>query len=497
MHIRMVKLALVLLLVVCLGKSLPMWAQSTSTGSVAGSVTDTTGAVVAGAVVTLTDIGTNTSRTATTNGSGRYIYVDVNPGIYSIAVTKAGFATTKSDNQEIKVGASLTLNLSLQVGGANAVVEVTTAGTELQTMNATVGNTITSLTLDNLPSLGRDVSSFVELQPGVSPDGSVAGAVLDQSYFSLDGGNNSSDMDGSQNVYFTSMAGDPTGGVATQANLGVAQGGGPTGVLPTPQDSVEEFKVNTAGQTADFNSSAGSEVKVVTKRGTNAWHGTGYEYYKDNNWSSNSWQNDFNNVPLPSFHYSRFGGAIGGPLVPKEILGGKTYFFANYEGFRFPNSETINEARPFAGIDRGKHNRSRNWRRDLLGSVDPRGIGINPLVQQIWQKYEPQSNAACTLNECDGANELGFTANVALPTISNFAVGRVDHDFGAKWHFMSSYRWNKLTSSNDNQIDIGGFFPGDTLGVPASISKGPLQSQYVGSGADHQHQHKHHQRLPL
>ena len=99
-------------------------------------------------------------------------------------------------------------------------------------MNATVGNTITSLTLDNLPSLGRDVSSFVELQPGVSPDGSVAGAVLDQSYFSLDGGNNSSDMDGSQNVYFTSMAGDPTGGVATQANLGVDRWAGPRACCP-------------------------------------------------------------------------------------------------------------------------------------------------------------------------------------------------------------------------------------------------------------------------
>ena len=224
MYIRSVKLALVLLLVVCVGNSLPAWAQSTSTGTVAGSVTDPTGAVVAGATVTLTDIATNTARTTTTNASGRYIYVDVNPGIYSITVSKTGFATIKTENQEVKVGASLTLNLALQVGGANVVVEVTAVGNELQTMNATVGNTITSLTLDNLPSLGRDVSSFVELQPGVSPDGSVAGAVVDQSYFSLDGGNNSSDMDGSQNVYFTSMAGDPTGGVATQNNLGVRGG---------------------------------------------------------------------------------------------------------------------------------------------------------------------------------------------------------------------------------------------------------------------------------
>jgi len=475
MHIRSVKLALVLLLVVCVGNSLPAWAQSTSTGTVAGSVTDPTGAVVAGAAVTLTDTSTNVARTTTTNKDGRYIYVDVNPGIYSITVSKAGFSTIKTENQEVKVGASLTLNLSLQVGGTNVVVEVTTVGTELQTMNATVGNTITSLTLDNLPSLGRDVSSFVELQPGVSPDGSVAGAVVDQSYFSLDGGNNSSDMDGSQNVYFASMAGDPTGGVATQNNLGAGVGG-PTGVLPTPQDSVEEFKTNTAGQTADFNSSAGAEVKVVTKRGTNAWHGTGYEYYKDNNWSSQSWQNDYNHVPLPSFHYSRFGGAIGGPLISKEILGGKTYFFANYEGFRFPNSETVNKNVPSPALIAGNITDPTTGQVFSLKNADPRGIGINPLVQQIWKTYEPQSNAACTQNLCDSANILGFTANVALPITSNFAVGRVDHDFGAKWHFMSSYRWNKLNSSTDNQIDIGGFFPGDTKGVPASIAKGPLQS---------------------
>lgn len=274
MRIRNVKLSLVLLLVVCVGSALPAWAQSTSTGIVGGVVTDQTGAVVADVTVTLTDVATNTTRTATTTATGRYIYVDVNPGFYNISVTKAGFATTRTERQEVKVGAALAVNLTLQVGGGNTVVEVTAVGNELQTMNATVGNTITSLTIDSLPGLGRDVSTFIVLQPGVSPDGSVAGAVVDQSTFTLDGGNNSNDMDGSMNVYTKSFAGDPTGGVANQASLGPSQlgtgVGGATGVLPTPQDSVEEFKVNTAGQTADFNSSAGSEVKVVTKRGTDA-----------------------------------------------------------------------------------------------------------------------------------------------------------------------------------------------------------------------------------
>ncbi len=226
-------------------------------------------------------------------------------------------------------------------------------------------------------ALGRDVSTFLTLQPGISPDGSVAGAAVDQSYFSLDGGNNTNDMDGSMSVYTTSFAGDPTGGIANQS-AGVAAGA--TGVIPTPADSVEEFKTNTANQTADFNSSAGAEVKVVTKRGTNAFHGTAYEYYLDNNFSANTWDNKFNaiqngtpNVP-PSFHYSRFGGAIGGPLISKELLGGKTYFFANYEGFRYPNSTPINKEVPSANMKLGiLQDPAGNLYN--LQALDPRGIG--------------------------------------------------------------------------------------------------------------------------
>jgi Carboxypeptidase regulatory-like domain len=496
MQIRSVKLPLVLLLVICAGSAPSAWAQSTSTGTVAGSVTDPSGAVVEGASVTLTDTATNTARPATTNATGRYIYVDVKPGIYTIAVSKAGFETTKAENLEVKVGASLTLSLALQVGGANVVVEVSAVGNELQTMNATVGNTITNLTIDNLPSLGRDVSTFIALQPGVSPDGSVAGTVVDQSAFSLDGGNNTNDMDGSMNVYTKSFAGDPTGGVANQNSVGPSEAGkgvgGATGVLPTPQDSVEEFKVNTAGQTADFNSSSGSEVKVVTKRGTDAWHGTGYEYYKDNNWSSNSWQNNHNDpiTPIPSFHYNRYGAAIGGPLIPKAVLGGKTYGFFNYEAFNFPNSETIVRNVPSPTLRLGL------LTDDATGAIynlnptavtyngitypgtanDPRGIGINPLVQGIWNKYEPATNANCAQTLCDSSNVQGFSANLAQPTSSKFAVGRVDHDFSPKWHFMSSYRWFELKAAADSQVDIGGFFPGDTLGTPASQSNLPQQA---------------------
>jgi hypothetical protein len=262
------KSALVLLLLlVCVGGALPLWAQSTSTGTIAGTITDPSGAVVPGATVVVTDISTNVGRNTTTNKDGRYVFVDVNPGTYNISISKSGFATTKADKQEVNVGAAVTLNLSLQVGGANVVVEVQATGVELQTMNATVGNTVTAIAIDNLPSIGRDVNTFIEMQPGVSAGGDVAGAVNDQSYFSLDGGNNTNDMDGSGGVYTNTqqglVIGDPTGGMSVQSFTY----GAPSGVMPTPADSVEEFKVNTAGQTADFNSSAGAEIKVVTKRG--------------------------------------------------------------------------------------------------------------------------------------------------------------------------------------------------------------------------------------
>lgn len=518
MVFRTMRVTLFLFLVACLADVLPAWSQSTSTGTVAGVVTDASGAMVSGATVTLTDTATNTPRTTTTNDTGRYIFVDVNPGTYNIDVTKQGFSTTKIANQEVKVGVALNVNPMLQVGGTNVIVEVQATGAELQTMNATVGNEVTSVAINNLPSLGRDVNTFIELQPGVGTGGDVAGAVTDQSTFTLDGGNNTNDMDGNGSVYLGTqiglIVGDPTGGVAT------ANGqtwGVPSGVVPTPADSVEEFKVNTAGQTADFNSSAGAEVKVVTKRGTSAFHGTVYDYYKDNNWSSNTWQNNWLNyittpvpmhVDLPSYHYSRFGAALGGPITSKEILGGKTFFFANYEGFRYPSAETIARNVPSPALQLGLLSDSAapgqidynlnnapvtyngvtypaNY--GCTGFCDPlyatSGIGgLNPVVSQIWSKYEPASNAGCSQGYCDGSNILGFSSNLSLPISSNFGVVRLDHDFSSKQHLMGSYRYYNLTLASDSQVDIGGFFTGDTLGTPASVASDPVQDWYLVLG---------------
>jgi hypothetical protein len=474
-----------------------LFSQGTNTGTVTGVVSDSSGAVVPDATVKLTDLATGIAQSIQTNDAGRFIFVALNPGLYEITVTKTGFRTFKISDQSVKVGTAVTLNVQLEVGSSTQTVEVVAAGTELQTLNATIGNTVTATALDALPSLNRDISTFVELQPGVSPDGSVAGAVVDESTFMLDGGNNTNDMDGSMSVYTKTFAGDPTGGLSNQS---FAVAAGPTGVMPTPSDSVEEFKVNSANQTADFNSSSGAQVEVVTRRGTDTLHGSVYEYYLDNNFSANTWENNASGVPHPDWHRSRFGARAGGPVLPK-FLGGKTYIFGNYEGYRWPNSTTVERAVPSADMRLGLLTFGGTTynlnpfpvtsaegtlvpaNAGCTGPCDPRGLGINPLVQQIWNKYMPLSNeSGCGLGRCDGVNVQGFRANVGIPQTSNFGVLRLDHDFGEKWHFMASFRYFKLLNATTDQVDIGGFFPGDKLGTPASQSNVPQLPWYYVAG---------------
>jgi len=475
LRLQWLLLAMALPVCICLG-AFSAFGQATNTGTVVGVVTDQSGAVIPGAAVNLTDLTTGAVRTTVTNGAGEYVMVNVPPGKYDITVIKTGFSTDKAEGQTVSVGSQTTANFKLTVGAAQQTIEVQESGVELQTLNATIGATVAPVAIDSLPALGRDVSTFATLQPGVSPEGSVAGTVVDQTVFQLDGGSNTNDMDGSMNVYTPSFAGNPTG-------IG-GIGSGASGVMPTPADSVEEFKVNTANQTADFDNSSGSQIEVVTKRGTNKWHGTVYEYYLDNKLDANTWDNNLSGTPIPDYHYNRFGAAGGGPLISKNILGGKTYFFANYEGFRYPNSATFEQAVPSAAMQAGMLTFTANNVTTTynLNTMDPRGIGINPTVQAMWAKYEPAGNdPSCGTikgTRCDGVNEIGYKSNVSIPQKSNFGVARLDHDFGSRWHWMTSYRYYNLTLANTSQVDIGGFFAGDTKGVAASLSQRPQVPWY-------------------
>ncbi len=480
-------LLLALVLLCALGA--PAWAQ---TGSVSGQVLDPQGAAIAGTTVTLTESATKTVLTTSTNEAGHYTFVSVAPGDYTVTFTKTGFSVRKVGGQKVEVGQGLNINTTLELGSTSTVVEVSSvAGAQLQTMNSTVGQTIGGQDLLLLPNVGRDASTMTIYQPGVSPEGSVAGAMYDQNTFRLDGGNNTNDMDGSMNIYTPSFASN----------------GAPTGTMPTPIESIEEFKVNTAGQTADFNGSSGSEVSMVTKRGTNQFHGAGYEYYFATDvGAANSWDNNHTPAkglpytPLPITHTNRFGAALGGPIAPK-FLGGKTYFFFNYEGYRFPQSAVYQRTVPTdlmrAGVIQIReatgevaYNLNPNpvtvngvtYQPAMCpgGACDPRGIGLNPIVSQLWQKQMPLPNNF--LGNGDHFNTAGYLSTIGLPQTTNNYVGRIDHDFGDKWRLMVSYRgfrWNRDTTS---QVDIGGGIPGDKLGVPTPLSDRPSVPSYTVVG---------------
>ena len=483
-----------------------------ATGTVTGVITDEQGASIPGAEIKLVETSTGSGRTIQTNESGRFTVVSVQPGTYDITVTKNGFQTSKASAQKVDIGENLNLNLTMKIGQAATTVEVSaTAGAELQTMNATIGSTITNDSLQLLPNLGRDASSLAVLQVGVTLTGNVAGAAIDQNKFQLDGGNNSDDMAGGNTTY------TPGNGYSGTS----ATGGTPTGVIPTPIESIEEFKIGTSGQGADFNGAAGSQVQMVTKRGTNQFHGALYEFYFGSNvGAANLWRNNHVLVndpknpgqkiatPLPATHRNRYGLAVGGPMTPK-FWGGKTYFFFNYEASRFPNVISFERGvptdlmkagvlqltdtngkvspfnlNPFAVTVNGQTYQPATCG---TGSCDPRNIGLNPTVRKLWNTLPSPNDMSFTAGTAatglvDGVNAGGFLSNLSLPQKSNFMVGRIDHDFGEKWKFMASYRYYSFSQLAATQVDLGGLLPGATQGQYKSFAPRPVKPSYWVGG---------------
>ena len=469
------------------------WSQATSTGSVSGLVTDQQKAAIPAAEVQLFDPSTKETSLAKTNGAGRYIFVNVKSGTYTLSVVKDGFSTFKVDGLPVTIGDSLTVNAILQVGSTSTTIEVTsTAGAELVTTNASVGTSLSGQVLQDLPNMGRDVSTLAVLQPGTTLGGNTAGAVSDQNTYQIDGGNASDDMSGNVTSYQTNFVG--LGGSQTN--------GAPSANVPTPVESVEEFKVATFNQGADFNNSIGGQIQIATKRGTDQWHGSLYGYYFETTiGSANSWAADHtpaNGLPYTAIvknHRSRFGTSIGGPMTPK-FLGGKTYFFFNYEAERFPNQASAdflvptpllklgviqipNAAGTYIPYNLNPYPVTNPANGQVIqpaqcgtGLCDPRGIGISPAVMKIWNQFMPTANDY-TGNTGDIYNTAGYLSQIRTPLTENSFVGRIDHDLGQNWKLMSSYRYARIINLTSNQYDIGGALGNDKLGQPVALSPRP------------------------
>lgn len=472
-------------MVLCLFFAAPalLQAQTAATARVAGTVSDPTGAVVPNARVELLNPSTNIALTQTTDPVGQYVFPSVAPGTYTITVTRQGFRTASVPKFNVEVAKSYTIDIALELGAVEQVVEVEAApAMELQTADATVGAVIGGEQLTRLPSFDRQAATLLLLQPVVTPGfnvdsgnitgGQVAGARSDQTTFRLDGGDATNNTEG-------------TGGYATVMWSGI-----PLPVIPVPVESIEEFRVSTTNPNATFGRSMGAQVIMVTKRGTNSIHGSAYWYHQNDNLSANFWDLNRTGQKKPEEKDNRFGFSLGGPLVKD-----KTFLYGHYEGRRRRIAETITRLVPTntlrQGILRFRDSTGGVVSYPLAASTlcgptntaacDPRGLGLSPVVQSLWNFLPPGNDPSLG----DGLNTIGFRGSADTPINSDFFVVRLDQQITDKWSFLSSFRYSRLESPNLNQIDIGGLLSGQ-LGKAVPVGSSPVQPRYLVWGVDGQ-----------
>jgi outer membrane receptor protein involved in Fe transport len=304
----------------------PLRAQL-ATASINGAVTDPSGAVVPHATVSLQNVLSGARRTAITDASGSYYIPAIIPGEYTLHVSKTGFKTAVQGRFTLNVNQTATFNFSLQVGATTQNVTVSSVAIHLESSTVQLGTTITGTQVNNLPLNGRNFTELLELTPGVS-------RVQD-------------DQAGS-----SGWAGNPIGsfsypeinGQRDRSNLFLLDGLNDQGVMVGNVnvnpiiDQIQEFKVDTNNAAAQFGGATGGIINVVTKAGTNSFHGDAWEFMRNNAF-------DARDTFLPNvvaFKQNQFGGAVGGPVVIPHVYNGhdKTWFYAAYEGFRDHTTST-------------------------------------------------------------------------------------------------------------------------------------------------------------
>jgi hypothetical protein len=412
---------LILLAAVVLLFNLTVLGQTATTARITGQVTDAQGAVVGGATVKLVDKSTNQERTTTTNEEGRYAFPSLTPGTYDVVVTKQGFRRESVASVLAEVTKSVIVDVSIQPGGTAEQVTITAAGeVQLQKDDSSVGNVIDSEKISYLPSADRQITSLLTLQPGVPTSGEVTGSRADQNTFNLDG------VDVSDNVI----------GLPFKT------------VVPTPNESIQEFRVTVSNPTASFGRSAGSQVELVTKRGSNQYHGSLYEYHQDASLNSNTWDNNNLGLRRPGDVDNRFGGSAGGPIWKEKI-----FFFFNYEGRRQAAAQQFSRLVPTDSLKSGVLKFQ-----DATGAVvtynpktfDPLGIGSNAAVLAVLNRMPAPNNFSAG----DGLNTAFFTANVPTSLNDDFGVLRLDYQLNSKWSVLATGRANRDIQTNAAQADL-------------------------------------------
>lgn len=429
----------------------------TATTSLHGTILDPKGAVLSGASVTITNAAAGFTRITKSDGQGTYQFLELQPATYQATVNASGFATLKQ-SVELFVATPATLNFTMQVTGGTVTLEISATSPLVNTQDASMGHEFSTEQILSLPFEGRDPAGILSLQPGVAYTG-----------------NNDAAMDPSTD----SRSGSVAGGRSDQANITIdgvddndpILGNAFQGVLRATLDSLQEFRVTTAGGTADEGRASGAQVILVTKSGTNNFHGSLFEYQRPTFTTANDWFVKSNelvagqaNVPSKVLR-NIFGAALGGPILKDRF-----FFFASYEGERRREDTIVTRTVPSDNLRHGivsylcdstDPNCPASGVQQLstaqLAALDPNctsngtcplGPGVNPAVTAVFQQYpEPNTDVAG-----DGFNFRGYTFNAPAPAKLNTYILKLDYNLTANGNHRVFMRANL---QNDSLAGLG------------------------------------------
>jgi hypothetical protein len=432
------------------------FSQSANT-SLRGIIRDPSGALVPGAKIELTDNANGQTLAATSNSAGLYLFAEIPPARYTITASAPGFGN-QAKTAELLVNQPATIDFSLTLQASTVTVDVSASAQTLNLTDATIGNSVDNTTIQALPMEGRDPLALLTMQPGVlylgnpaennvidSRSGSVNGGRSDQGNITLDG------MDDNDQINGTAF----------------------TGVLRSTLDSTEEFRVTTSDGTASAGRSSGAQVSLITKSGTNGFHGAAYEYYRPTNTVSNEWFNKYTELFLgePNIpqHYvqNTFGTALGGPIKKDKL-----FFFVNYEGQRKSIDDIVDQivpTQPFYSGSLGYQdsNNVTHWldasQVTALDSSNNSAAGAsscqtnvacgpNPNVLAYYQPLAAAGFYGILSTVGDGVNNEGYVFASPAPSTLNTSIVKIDYVLNSKQHIFVRGNLQKDTQAGDENL---------------------------------------------
>jgi outer membrane receptor protein involved in Fe transport len=420
-------------------------------GTVTGELTDATGAVVQGASVVLTDEQKGFTFKATTDSGGRYLFRSIPPGTYSISAEMKGFEKTVRKNIKVDINENATANLSLKVGGTLQTVQVEGVAQGIATQDAETGQVVNRRFINDLPLIDRNVIALVNLAPGVTEMDDQCDATCTGTNFVSNGSRGSTSDILTDGASVTNS--EPNGGITSAT------------YLPSPE-AVEEFKVEQTNFSAEYGFSGGSVVNMITRSGSNKFHGSVYDFLRDSSLDSNNWFANRNGEPIPSSRRNNYGFTIGGPIIKN-----KTFFFFDYDRLRSSRQGTASGAVPtdlMRAGDFGEVCTAQGGTFDVNGRCTAD-------AGQIWDPYSGAHNDAAG----------GVVRNTFIPfnNIATYVSPGCVPAFLPSGHTCPPASSEPVPGVPGNLIDpvahqMMGLFPEPT-------SSGDIYNNWFGSGANH------------